>query len=165
MVNYSNDSWHTGQTMITWHGDVKYRQLTTLNERWLICVYDSCFSVLPMFPSLHILINQFLSHCLSLSQLGTTYTVLGKRDRYFVLLNYTHKSCSNMKSMVIIGLCCSWGFRNTPWMLNFIKIWLRYWRSKTEDPIQNSVWDLISSDESLTKLWQILQKSDLYQFF
>ena len=94
-----------------------------------------------------------------------TYTVLGKRDRYFVLLNYTHKSCSNMKSMVIIGLCCSWGFRNTPWMLNFIKIWLRYWRSKTEDPIQNNVWDLISSDESLTKLWQILQKSDLYQFF
>ena len=33
-------------------------------------------------------------------------------------------------------ICSSWGFQNTPRLLNLMKIWQRYWRSKTTHHIQ-----------------------------
>ena len=64
-----------------------------------------------------------------------TCTVLIKRVRYFVLLNYSCKSWSNFKTRDRFGICRSWGFQNTPYMSNLTKFWLRYLRLKTHDTI------------------------------
>ena len=43
------------------------------------------------------------------------------------------KSWSNLKPNGSFEICSSWGFRNTPYMLNLMKFWLRYLRLKTSD--------------------------------
>ena len=40
---------------------------------------------------------------------------------------FSYKSFSKLKSNDSFGICTSWGFRNTPWLLNLMKNWLRYW--------------------------------------
>ena len=43
-----------------------------------------------------------------------TYTVVAQRVWYFVLLIYTNKSWSNIKTRESFGICSSWGFQNCP---------------------------------------------------
>ena len=41
--------------------------------------------------------------------------------------NISAKSLSNLASKDCFEISSSWGFRNCPWLLDFIKIWPRYW--------------------------------------
>ena len=68
------------------------------------------------------------------------YTVLVKRVRYFVLLNYSWKSWLIFKTSDRFGICWSWGFQNTPYMCNFTKFSLRYLRLKTHGTILLFSW-------------------------
>ena len=49
------------------------------------------------------------------------YTVVAGRVRYFVLLNYSYKYWSIIKTRDSFGICSSWGFQNCPWKLNLTK--------------------------------------------
>ena len=60
-----------------------------------------------------------------------------KSSLYFVLLNYSYKHWSNVKTRDRFGICMSWQFQNCPWKLNLAKIWLRKSRYKTMDWFQN----------------------------
>ena len=59
------------------------------------------------------------------------------------------KSSSNLKPNDSFGICSSWGFRNTPYMLNLMKFWLRYLRLKTIDTTSkfNFISTFIASSE------------------
>ena len=52
---------------------------------------------------------------------------------------FSVKSSSNLKPNNSFGICSSWGFRNTPYMLNLMKFWLRYLRLKTVDIFQKNI--------------------------
>ena len=69
-----------------------------------------------------------------------SYTVVLTRVRYFVLLNYSYKSWSIIKTRDRFGICWSWRFQNTPYMSNLTKFWLRYLRLKTHDTILLFSW-------------------------
>ena len=66
-------------------------------------------------------------------------TVLIKRVQYFVLLNYSFKSWSIIKTRDSFRISLSWGFQNTHWKLNLMKIWLSKSRSKAFYPFLNNV--------------------------
>ena len=55
-------------------------------------------------------------------------TVVADRVGYFVMLHYSYKSWSIIKTRDIFENCWSWRFQNTPCMSNLTKIWLRYLR-------------------------------------
>ena len=52
---------------------------------------------------------------------------------------FSVKSSSILKPSNSFGICYSWGFRNTPYMLNLMKFWLRYLRLKTVDIFQKLI--------------------------
>ena len=64
-------------------------------------------------------------------------TVVGKRVRYFLLLNNSYKSWSIIKTSGSFGICTSWGFQNCPWKLDLTKIWLRISRTKTKSNLKH----------------------------
>ena len=45
---------------------------------------------------------------------------------------FSMNSLSNWTPDDSFGICLSWGFRNTPYMFNLMKFWLRYLRLKTK---------------------------------
>ena len=51
--------------------------------------------------------------------------VVARSLLYFVLLNYSYKYWSNIKTRDSFRICSSWGFKNCHWKLNLTKIWLR----------------------------------------
>ena len=53
------------------------------------------------------------------------------------LLNISANSLSNQTTRVNFKISSSLGFRNCPWLLDLIKIWLRYWGLKCRLPFQN----------------------------
>ena len=57
--------------------------------------------------------------------------VLINRNAARCFLIFSIKSWSNWNSNDSFGICSSWRFRNTPWMLNLMKFWLRYCRLNT----------------------------------
>ena len=67
------------------------------------------------------------------------YKVVAEKVWYFVLLNYSFKSWSIIKTRDSFRICLSWGFQNTPWKLNLMKIWLSKSRSKAFYPFLNNV--------------------------
>ena len=69
-----------------------------------------------------------------------TNTVLAQRVEYFVLLYYSHKSWSIIKTRGRFKICWSWRFQNTPYMYNLTMFWLRYLRLKTHDTILLFSW-------------------------
>ena len=74
---------------------------------------------------------------------NTSYTVVLIRVGYFVLLNYSYKSWSIIKTRDIFENCWSWRFQNTPYMSNLTKFWLRYLRLKTYETNLLFSWYLI----------------------
>ena len=71
------------------------------------------------------------------------YTVVLIRVGYFVLLNYSYKSWSIIKTRDRFENCWSWHFQNTPYMSNLTKFWLRYLRLKTDETNLLFSWYLI----------------------
>ena len=57
-------------------------------------------------------------------QMVASYTVVLIRVGYFVLLNYSYKSWSIIKTRDRFENCWSWRFQNTPYMWNLTKFWL-----------------------------------------
>ena len=68
-----------------------------------------------------------------------SYSLTPAMNWYFVLLNYSFKSWSIIKTRDSFRICLSWGFQNTPWKLNLMKIWLSKSRSKAFYPFLNNV--------------------------
>ena len=65
------------------------------------------------------------------------YAAFTLRHRF--LHFFSVKSSSNQKPNGSFNICSSWGFRNTPSMLNLMKFWLRYLRLKTVDIFQKLI--------------------------
>ena len=51
--------------------------------------------------------------------------------------SFLHEFFVKLDSWWQFWICLSWGFRNTPYMFNLMKFWLRYLRLKTMNTIQN----------------------------
>ena len=60
------------------------------------------------------------------------------------------KSGSNLKPNGSFEICSSWGFQNTPYMLNLMEFWLSYMRLKTSDTTSKS-----NFDSTLLLLWKL----------
>ena len=60
------------------------------------------------------------------------------------------KSWSNLKPNGSFEICSSWGFQNTPYMLNLMEFWLSYMRLKTSDTTSKS-----NFDSTLLLLWKL----------
>ena len=55
-------------------------------------------------------------------------TALGTEKTFDI----SYESCSKFNSRDSFEICTSWGFQNTPWMLELTKFWLRYLRFSTD---------------------------------
>ena len=60
------------------------------------------------------------------------------------------KSGSNLKTNGSFEILSSWGFQNTPYMLNLMEFWLSYMRLKTSDTTSKS-----NFDSTLLLLWKL----------
>ena len=76
----------------------------------------------------------------------------------------------SMKSWTILnfndsfGICMSWGFRNLRWLLNLIKIWLKYWRLNTTlISALTSIFGTGKFCHGLTYAWPAISQPNLHQ--
>ena len=69
--------------------------------------------------------------------------------QWWFLPSFCVKSWSNLKPNDSFEICLSWGFQNTPYMLNLMNFWLRYLRLKTIDTTSkfNFISTFIASSE------------------
>ena len=62
------------------------------------------------------------------------------------------------------GICISWGFQNTPRLLNLMKIWLKYWRlNATFNSTLTSIFGTGKFCYGLTYAWPSISQPNLHQ--
>ena len=97
-------------------------------------------NVLPAYSNENALNNQTTKNLLCLMKLvNQVITLQSARNslQQNVFHVFSMNSLSNWTPDDSFGICLSWGFRNTPYMFNLMKFWLRYLRLKTMNTIQN----------------------------